>query len=271
MLGRNREWCNKNIYNVTIYKTLKRTERTTLKLPLAMETLIWLKIKGWVGGSLLRCSCYDEYLASEQEDFCEWYIKFKGNWELLPVELLVILLKIAQLQLNGNWEVKPVLKYKCHFVSENKSINFLICFAQTKITLFIFVYNWVIRENKSFLIVEPFSRVPKSRGNEGVSCLIFEADNNDSRLFSIYLNSLEFYNMKSVCLFIYLLVLCASRISCLYLSLWNEFVKLLRHFWEGQVIFKLFQCTNFTRNWDVNLHSFPIMLFVLIFSMKPLT
>ena len=52
MLGRNRESCNKNIYNVTIYKTLKQTERTTLKLPLATETLIWLNIIGWVGGSL---------------------------------------------------------------------------------------------------------------------------------------------------------------------------------------------------------------------------
>ena len=29
--------------------------------------------------SLLRCNYYDEYLACEQEDFCERYIKFKGN------------------------------------------------------------------------------------------------------------------------------------------------------------------------------------------------
>ena len=79
MLGRNRESCNKNIYNVTIYKTVKQTERTTLKLPLATETLIWLNIIGWVGGSLLRCNYYDEYLACEQEDFCERYITFKGN------------------------------------------------------------------------------------------------------------------------------------------------------------------------------------------------
>ena len=35
----------------------------------------------------------------------------------------------------------------------------IIHFAQTKITLFIFVNNGVIRENKSFLIVEPCSRV----------------------------------------------------------------------------------------------------------------
>ena len=40
--------------------------------------------------SLLRCNYYDEYLACEQEDFCERYIKFKGNWELLSEERLVI-------------------------------------------------------------------------------------------------------------------------------------------------------------------------------------
>ena len=36
---------------------------------------------------------------------------------------------------------------------------FLIRFAQTKITLFIFWNNWVIKENDSFLLVEPCSRV----------------------------------------------------------------------------------------------------------------
>ena len=41
--------------------------------------------------SLLRCNYYDEYLACEQEDFCERYIKFKGNWELLSGERLAIL------------------------------------------------------------------------------------------------------------------------------------------------------------------------------------
>ena len=46
--------------------------------------------------SLLRCNYYDEYLACEQEEFCERYIKFKGNWELLSRDLLLILLKIAQ-------------------------------------------------------------------------------------------------------------------------------------------------------------------------------
>ena len=52
---------------------------------------------------------------------------------------------------------------------------FLIRFAQTKITLFIFWNNWVIKENESFLLVEPCSRVPKCRGNGRVSRLIFEA------------------------------------------------------------------------------------------------
>ena len=38
-------------------------------------------------------------------------------------------------------------------------LYFLIRFAQTKITLFIFWNNWVIKENESFLLVEPCSRV----------------------------------------------------------------------------------------------------------------
>ena len=62
-----------------MYKALKWTEPTTLKLWLATETLICLNIRAWVGGSLLRCNYYNEYLACEQEDFCEQYIKFKGN------------------------------------------------------------------------------------------------------------------------------------------------------------------------------------------------
>ena len=57
-----------------------------------------------------------------------------------------------------------------HLVSESKSIYFLIRFAQTKITLFIFVSNWVIRENEGFLLVEPCYRVAKNRDDGGVSC-----------------------------------------------------------------------------------------------------
>ena len=62
-----------------MYKTLKWTEPTMLRLPLATKTLIWLNTIGWVGVSLLRCNYYDEYLACELKDFCERYIKFKGN------------------------------------------------------------------------------------------------------------------------------------------------------------------------------------------------
>ena len=58
---------------------------------MATETLIWLNIIRWVVGCLLRWSYYDEYLACEQEDFCERYIKFNGNWELLSGERLAIL------------------------------------------------------------------------------------------------------------------------------------------------------------------------------------
>ena len=68
-----------------------------------------------------------------------------------------------------------------HLVSENKSIYFLIRFAQTKITLFIFVNNWVIREIESFLRVELCYRVTKSMGEYHVK--FFESD---SRLSSIY-------------------------------------------------------------------------------------
>ena len=71
MLSHKRELCNKNISSVTIYKTLKWTEPTTLRLPLATKTFIWMNIIGWVVGSLLRSNYYDECLACEQEDFCE--------------------------------------------------------------------------------------------------------------------------------------------------------------------------------------------------------
>ena len=91
MLSRNREWCNKIKYNVKIYKTLTWTETTTLKFSLATETLIWLNIIAWVERSLLRGNYYDEYLACEQDDFCEQYIKFKWNWKLISGERLAIL------------------------------------------------------------------------------------------------------------------------------------------------------------------------------------
>ena len=71
----------------------------------------WLNIIGWVEGSFLRCNYYHKYLACEEEDFCERYILLEGDWELLSGERIVILLKIAQSQLNGSWEIKPVSKY----------------------------------------------------------------------------------------------------------------------------------------------------------------
>ena len=95
---------------------LKCTEPKTLKLPLSTETLIWLNIIGWVGGSLLRCNYYYEYLAWEREDFCERYICVEEDWELLAGKRLVTLLKIAQFQLNGTWETKPVPTYESPFL-----------------------------------------------------------------------------------------------------------------------------------------------------------
>ena len=106
------------IYNTTIYKTLKWTEITTLKVPLATETLIWLYIIGWVGGGLLRCNYHHEYLICEQEDFLRTIHLVQGGWELFSGEHLVILLKIAYLQLSGTWEAKPIPKYES-LVSEN--------------------------------------------------------------------------------------------------------------------------------------------------------
>ena len=94
-----------------------------------LSGLIW-----WVGGSLLRCNYYHEYLACEEKDFSERYILLEGEWELLSGERLVILLKISQLQLNGTWKAKPVPKWS-HLVSQNKLIHkwfsFLIILSYT--------------------------------------------------------------------------------------------------------------------------------------------
>ena len=48
------------------------------------------------------------------------------------------------------------------------------------------------------------SRVPKSKAMGEYHLKFLRLSNNDSRLFSTYSNSLKFYCMKSVCLFIYL-------------------------------------------------------------------
>ena len=149
----------KNIFNVTIYKTLKWTELTTLKLPLSTEALIWLNIIVWVGGSLLRFNYYHEF----------------GLW--IGRHLWAIHISWSGLR-TAVWRALSCFAENCsvtasrHFraASENKSNYFLICFAQTKITLFIFGNKWVIRKNESFLLVEQCSSVPKSRGNGGVSC-----------------------------------------------------------------------------------------------------
>ena len=66
----------------------------------------WLNIIGWVEGSFLRCNYYHKYLACEEEDFCERYILFQGDWKLLSEERLVILLKVTR-----TWETKPAPKY----------------------------------------------------------------------------------------------------------------------------------------------------------------
>ena len=57
-----------------------------------------------------------------------------------------------------------VMIHFIHFIKDVYTVEiinlyFVICFAQTKITLFIFVNNWVIRENERFLLVERSSRV----------------------------------------------------------------------------------------------------------------
>ena len=47
---------------VATYKTIKRTELTTVKLPLSFETHNLFNIIGWVGRSLLRYNNYHKYL-----------------------------------------------------------------------------------------------------------------------------------------------------------------------------------------------------------------
>ena len=93
-----------NIFNVTIYKTLKWTESITVKFPPSTETLVWLNIIGWVGGSLLRCSYYHEYLTCGEEDFSERYILAEGDRELLSGEDLIILLNLLSYSLTVHME-----------------------------------------------------------------------------------------------------------------------------------------------------------------------
>ena len=71
--------------------------------------------------SLLRYNYYGEYLACEQEGFCERYIKFKGNWELLSGELLVFCWKLVSYSLTA-LERRSQFWSISHLVSENESI-----------------------------------------------------------------------------------------------------------------------------------------------------
>ena len=110
--------------------------------------------------SLLRCNYYDEYLACKEEDFCEWYILLEGDWELLEsAELFYWKLLSCSLT---TIEKQSQFRRRHHLISEYKIIYFLIRLVQTKISLFIFSKNLVIRENECFLLVEPCSRVLNS-------------------------------------------------------------------------------------------------------------
>ena len=104
------------------------------------------------------------------------------NWEIYPTSNLIAerdLLKFDRLAKVGKSRNQKIIakalrisinlinndKFEVEKIAKKvtlvllKSTYFLICFTQTKITLFIFVNNWVIRENESFLLVEPCSRV----------------------------------------------------------------------------------------------------------------
>ena len=62
------------LYNVTIYKNAEMSWTNNAKIATGNWNTYWLNIIGWVGGILFRCNYYEEYLACEQEDFCERYI-----------------------------------------------------------------------------------------------------------------------------------------------------------------------------------------------------
>ena len=75
------------------------------------------------------------------------------------MQLISTSFKLRYLLIISNWMLW-IVSLKWGIKVEKVSIAyFLIRFAQTKITLFIFANNWVIRENKSFMLVEPCSHV----------------------------------------------------------------------------------------------------------------
>ena len=93
------------IYIVATYKTIKRTELTTVKLPLPFETHNLFNI-GWVGGSLLRYNNYLKYLNGKlgrpmkirlvnQEDFCRTIHRVQEDCVVVSGEYLVNFVNIC--------------------------------------------------------------------------------------------------------------------------------------------------------------------------------
>ena len=85
-------------------------------------------------------------------------IKKRLQHRLFPVNIVKVL-RAAFLQNTSGGCFLSFIMNICYFKFQINKRYFLIRFAQTKITLFIFVNNWVIKENESFLLVEPCSRV----------------------------------------------------------------------------------------------------------------
>ena len=122
MLSRNREWCNKNIHNVTIYKTLKWTERTTLKLLLATETLIWLNIIGKGEGVCSDATITTSIWLVNRKIFVNDTLNLRGteNYYLENVQLFCW--KLLSYSLTA-LEKQSQFWSMSHLVSENKSIE----------------------------------------------------------------------------------------------------------------------------------------------------
>ena len=88
-----------------------------------------------------------------------WLLRVK--WEIYCYKACNIVLKCVSLSRKSLHTFKITL-IRCWLIIVSPNIwskYFLILFAQTKIILFICWNNWIIKENKSFLLVEPCSRV----------------------------------------------------------------------------------------------------------------
>ena len=92
----------------------------------------------------------------------------QGDWELLSVERLVTLLKIAQLQLNDTWETKSVTKYESSCFRKYIDL-FSNLLRSSKNNLIYFRKQLVTRENESFLLAEPVPVHPRVGAMGGVS------------------------------------------------------------------------------------------------------